>query len=128
MFTTAMIAQSASSEAQKINRSRAKAGINTVAIGVTDGPAASMTKGDFGIQMSPIEGGVMINDFSPKNSSARAAKLKKGDVITAINNQKVVSEADIKMALSSYSPGEVVTVEYTRGNRKLTKDVRIGTK
>lgn len=133
LFTTAMIAQTTpttSSEARKINMSRTNGkAISNIAVGVTDGPAASsMTPGDFGMTVAPVEGGVEIKGFAQSNSSARAAKMKVGDVITMLNSKTISSQADLATALKSYTPGDVVTLQYTRGVRKLTKDVRIGMK
>jgi len=91
LFATAMVAQTTptrSSEARKTNMSRtnARTAISKVTLGKADGPAVKATKGSIGVQGTAVEGGVAIEGFAKNNSMARAAKLKKGDVITAINN------------------------------------------
>lgn len=131
MFTTAMIAQTTptrSSEARKTNMSKmnARTGISKVTLGSSDGPAASTMKGNFGISAAAVDGGVEIKDFAHKNSSARAAKMKKGDIITAINSKTVDSPAKLSEILATFDLGDVVTVHYKRGTRTLSKEVRIG--
>ena len=134
LLATGMMAQTTptrSSEARKTNMSRtnARTAISKVTVGMTDGPASSaMTKGDFGINVSPVEGGVEIKEFTYVNSSAKAAKMLKGDIITKVNSKVISNQAELSAALAAYQPGEVVTVHYTRGIRNLTKDVRIGLK
>lgn len=134
LFASVIMAQNApisSSEARKVNMSRtnAKASTPQVSVQPTDGLVANTnSKGDFGITVKPVEGGVAIKDFAYQNSTARAAKLQKGDVITAVNNKTVSSEAELVTLLASYDLGDVVTVRYNRDARTLTKDVRIGRK
>ena len=134
LFTTAMMAQttpSPSSDARKINMSKtnSRVGLSKVTIGKTDSPViTAATKGDFGINVTSVEGGVEIKEFTYDNSSARAAKMLKGDIIIAVNSKTISNQADLNAALSAYQPGDVLTVQYTRGTRNLAKDVRIGRK
>lgn len=133
LFASVMMAQNAptsSSEARKVNMSRTNARSATPQVSVkpTDGLVENTSKGDFGITVAPVEGGVEIKDFAYQNSTARAAKLQKGDVITGINSKTVSNQEELTTVLASYDLGDVVTVHYNRDTRTLTKDVRIGRK
>jgi S1-C subfamily serine protease len=48
-----------------------------------------------------------------------------GDVITAINNEKIESSTDLFKALDNRSVGESVAVEVQRGNRKENVNVAL---
>jgi len=130
MMTVSMMAQSNSNDSRKTNMSRlnGKAMTNTQ-VGVTDSPAAnSMKTGSLGIDVKAVEGGVSIVDYSYQNSSARAAKLQPGDIITGINSKTIANAEDLANAMKAYDLGDVVTVKYMRGKRRLVKNVRIGSK
>jgi len=131
MFATGLMAQTtptSSSEARKTNMSRinGKAAINTNQV-MTDSNVTSIGKSDIGVRTSAVDGGLVILGFSD-NSTARAAKLKGGDVITAINSKQVTTLEELNTAIAAYEPGDVVTVKYNRGTRKLTKEVRLNRK
>lgn len=134
LFASVIMAQNAptsSSEARKVNMSKTNAKAETAQSSVqpTDGLMTNTASvGDLGITVTPVEGGIAIKDFAYQNSTARAAKLKKGDVITAINSKTVSSQAELITILASYELGDVVTVSYNRNTRTLTKDVRLGRK
>ncbi len=132
MLVTGMMAQTTpttTSKTGKMSVKNARAAISKTSLGVTDGPAAnSIAKGNFGVQVTPVDGGVEIKEFTYVNSTAKAAKLKTGDIITAINSKKITNQAEFKNALEAFTPGDVVVVHYNRGTRKLTKDVRVGRK
>ncbi len=134
LFASAIMAQNAptsSSEARKVNMSRTNAKVVTPQVSVRasdDVSTLSNAKGDLGITVMQVEGGVVIKDFAYQNSSARAAKLKKGDVITDINGKTVSNQADLTNILAAYELGDLVIVHYSRDHRALTKEVRIGRK
>lgn len=54
------------------------------------------------------------------NSAAEAAGIKKGDVITSVNNVEVKTVAQLQEQIGRYSPGDKVTIELVRDNKKLT--------
>lgn len=54
------------------------------------------------------------------DSSAASAGLKKGDVITAINDTKVSTVADLKYQLYKYSVGDKVTITFNRNGSEKT--------
>lgn len=80
--------------------------------------------GQIGVMVSGGDEGVEILSFT-ENSMARAAGLEIGDVITAVNSKAVSSIENLVDALSQYEPGDVVSINYNRGDRKLTKEVRL---
>jgi S1-C subfamily serine protease len=49
-----------------------------------------------------------------------------GDVITAIDGQKVTSRLDINLALNKKRPGDTVTVSLFRGGKKMDVSVKLG--
>ncbi|GAB4242226.1 MAG: hypothetical protein Kow0027_00560 [Saprospiraceae bacterium] len=55
-----------------------------------------------------------------KGSTAEESGLKKGDVLLAINGNKMVDWDDVKIAINSIRPGEKIQVEYSRNGEKRT--------
>ena len=51
--------------------------------------------------------------------------LQKGDIIVAINDEKVVSMASLKYALYKYEVGDTVTVHYLRNGKKLSVKMKL---
>ena len=62
-----------------------------------------------------VHEGVYVGGFS-SNSSAFKAGLKEGDVITAINGNKIKNYQELRAQISRYSPGNTVEVQVQRGN------------
>ena len=62
-----------------------------------------------------IKDGVYVNGFS-LNSGAQKAGIQEGDVITAINGNKIKNYAELRGQLSSFSPGNKVDVQVQRGD------------
>ena len=70
--------------------------------------------------------GVVVNDYSGKNSPARAAGLQPGDVIVALNDSSVDHVAQLQQLVGFRRPGEVVHVTVVRhGGERHTYDVRL---
>jgi Trypsin-like serine proteases, typically periplasmic, contain C-terminal PDZ domain len=63
-----------------------------------------------------IHEGVYVAGFS-SNSSAKSAGLEVGDVITAINKNKIRNFSELRAQLSLYSPGNKVDVQVQRGDK-----------
>lgn len=132
MFVTGLMAQTtpmSSSEARKVNMSRTsgKVALSNSSKVMTDSNVTAMGKSDIGVSTSAVDGGLEILGFAD-NSTARAAKLKVGDIITAVNSKQVTTLEELTTAIAAYEPGDVVTVKYNRGTRKLTKEVRLNRK
>jgi serine protease Do len=56
-----------------------------------------------------VTSGVLVASITP-NSPASAAGIRRGDVITAINNTKVENSSDLFAALRNYNPGDTVNI------------------
>ncbi len=59
-------------------------------------------------------------------ASAAKAGLKVGDVVTAVDDQRVDNADALIAAVRSHAPGEQVKVSYTRGGTTNTTDVTLG--
>lgn len=86
-------------------------------------PAAKLPKaGLLGVFMRQAENGVILSTIMPKGA-AKKAGLKKGDVLLAIDDNKVNGVSDVKLALLDAKPNEKKTVSILRGKKKLQKAV-----
>lgn len=63
--------------------------------------------------------GVQVTDVMP-NSSAAAAGLKAGDVITAINGVKIQGTSQLSEQVARYKPGDKISVSIMRNNKEVT--------
>ncbi len=55
--------------------------------------------------------------------AALAAGIKKGDVITKINNVPVVSGADLIGQIATHRPGDKITLTYLRGGKEYSTSI-----
>jgi serine protease Do len=70
--------------------------------------------------------GVVVNDFSGKNSPARTAGLQPGDVIVALNDSSIDHVAQLQQMVGFRRPGETVRVTVVRhGGERRTYNVRL---
>ena len=60
-----------------------------------------------------------------KGYGAERAGLQKGDIITAINNDKIGSDRDLTRTVQKYKPGTEVDVAFTRGKENKTLKVKL---
>ena len=72
-----------------------------------------------------IKEGIAIYNVEP-NSPASTAGLKKGDIITKLNNKKVGSLAEFRYELYKNSPGDTIEVTYYRNNKEQTTKLTLG--
>ena len=68
--------------------------------------------------------GAYVSGIS-EDGAAEKAGIKSGDVITAINGDKVGSSAELQEQISRYRPGDKVTVTVNRGNKKKQFEVEL---
>src|SRR5690554_3119603 len=68
--------------------------------------------------------GVLIEEFSDR-SSAKAAGLQTGDLITAINNIPIRNFAELQNQLNRYRPGDKIVVTVLRDNNERTFNVEL---
>ncbi|WP_299120700.1 trypsin-like peptidase domain-containing protein [uncultured Tenacibaculum sp.] len=77
-----------------------------------------------GINYNEVEEGVEITSVSEKGG-AKKAGLKKGDVITKINNVKIGKFSELKGQLTAKRPGDYINVTVDRDGEELTKVVKL---
>jgi S1-C subfamily serine protease len=89
---------------------------------VSDVPQAELDQ--FGVTAS---NGAFISSIQP-GSAAERGGLEDGDVITAIDGQRVTSNADVGEIIRSRRKGDEVTIDYERDGRKESVTVELGTR
>ena len=97
----------------------------------------SVKRAMLGIRMQPVStlekeikdklklnsmNGVYIVEVS-KGSAAEEAGLKEGDVITAIDGQRITDGASVQEKVNNFHPGEKATITYIRDGKELTTEV-----
>ena len=78
-----------------------------------------------GVLSAKTDKGAIINNVLD-NSSAKKAGLKKGDIITMVNDKEITSPADLRNAIESFKPGDEVTIHYLRDGKKNSDKVELG--
>jgi len=68
------------------------------------------------------DGGVYVMTVRD-GGAALAAGIKKGDVITKVNNVPVVSGADLIGQIATYRPGDKINLTYQRGGKEYTTSI-----
>lgn len=84
----------------------------------------NVTRPQIGITMAEHNDGVLVSDVTA-GSVAATAGLQRGDIIVAINDEKVVNMASLKYALYKYEVGDTVTVYYLRNGKKLSTKMKL---
>lgn len=73
----------------------------------------------------PNSKGALISDIAP-GGPAEKAGLKRGDVITQINNTRINEMPDLPKTVASYSPGQSADIQVTRDGVSRTITVKLG--
>jgi Do/DeqQ family serine protease len=73
------------------------------------------------------DGGVYVMSVR-EGGAAISAGIKKGDVITKINNVPVVSGADLIGQIATYRPGDKITLTYQRAGKEYTGTITLKNK
>ena len=68
--------------------------------------------------------GIYVTDV-PSGGAAYQAGLRKGDVITKINEVKVYSGADMVGQVATFRPGDKITVSYLRDGKEVTTPITL---
>jgi len=68
------------------------------------------------------DGGVYVMTVR-EGGAALAAGIKKGDVITKVNNMPVVSGAHLIGQIATYRPGDKISLTYQRGGKEYTTSI-----
>ena len=69
--------------------------------------------------------GVLVSDVLP-GSPAEAARLKRGDVITALNGMAVEDANDLRMHVARIPPGKIASLTVVRSGKTIHIDVKVG--
>lgn len=86
-------------------------------------------------QQAGLEGSLILDvsesspaQFSGLRPTTRNEKgeIELGDIITAINNDKVYSNNDLFSILEKYSPGDVITISYNRAGKAKALELTLG--
>jgi len=75
----------------------------------------------------PVQNGALIGEVQPGQPAARAG-LKNGDIITAVDGQKLGSDVSLRGVLLQHKPGDTVKLEVLRDGKTLTLDVTLATR
>lgn len=71
-----------------------------------------------------VDYGVAVVDVE-SSSPAEKAGIKKGDIITKIENNDITSVAKLRYELYKHSPGDKITVTYNRNGKELKTEVTL---
>lgn len=74
-----------------------------------------------------IETGVYVTDVA-EDGAAKAAGLKKGDIVTKINGVMINSGPELQDQVARYKPGDKITVSYTRDGKENNVSVTLKNK
>ncbi len=79
-----------------------------------------------GVTSQKDDKGAKVTEVSPE-SAAEKAGLRKGDIITRINENHVIENSeDLYNCIGDYKPGEKVTITYLRDGKQLTTSATLG--
>jgi putative serine protease PepD len=82
------------------------------------GVAVQTPQNGSGAEIGSVRGG----------SPAADARLRRGDVITAIDGKRIASSVELVAAVNRKKPGESITLTYSRGGSSHTVRVELGTR
>jgi serine protease Do len=91
-------------------------------IGVTLEPVNADLAQQFGLSNT---NGAIVTDVTPGQPGAKAG-LKSGDVITAIDGQKVTDSTDLTMKVTEHAPGQTVALDVIRDGKPMKVNVTLG--
>jgi S1-C subfamily serine protease len=72
----------------------------------------------------PVEDGILVDDVSPR-STAEAAGIKVGDVITKVHGQAIQNVRQLAVNMYSYAVGDSAQIEVLRGQQSLSFSVPV---
>jgi serine protease Do len=73
----------------------------------------------------PSAEGALVGDVTPDSPGAKAG-LQKGDVVTALNGQKISDSFDLRLRISQTAPGTVVKLDVYRNGQKQQMTATLG--
>jgi putative serine protease PepD len=104
-----------------------------VAVATIDDQAAAQLRVPAGVEVTQVRSGTPAADAGLKAAtSARAVHGQEfpvgGDVITAVDGQKISSSEELQSVIGAKKPGDTVTLTYTRDGSEHTVDLTLGTR
>lgn len=89
--------------------------------------ALELAGGRIGISISERKGAefLVVVDNVADDGPGKQAGVLKGDVLVALNGQKIDSQTDVRARLRQLKPGTQVTIEALRENRKRTFTLKL---
>lgn len=78
-----------------------------------------------GVSTDKNEQGAEVENVNEK-SAAEKAGLKKGDIITKLNDKKISTPDDLSAAIKAQKPGDKVTITYLRDNKEQKATAELG--
>ena len=87
----------------------------------------------------PVDKGALVQDVLPGGPADRAGFeagdirtqedfVLGGDVIVKVDGREILKPEDISAAIADNKPGDVVEIEFFRGDERRTKNVKLGTR
>jgi 2-alkenal reductase len=75
----------------------------------------------------PVQNGALVGQVQPDQPAAKAG-MQDGDIITAVDGQKLGSDVSLRGVLLLHKPGDTVKLEVLRDGKTLTLDVTLTTR
>ncbi|HWE87746.1 MAG TPA: Do family serine endopeptidase [Terracidiphilus sp.] len=91
-------------------------------LGVNINPVTPQNAQFFGLKDAS---GAIVSQVHPDTPASRAG-LKQGDVITAVNGQKVTDNSGLQIAITEMTPGTAVKLGVVRDGKPTTLDLTVG--
>jgi putative serine protease PepD len=80
-----------------------------------------------GVSISSAATGARVGSVRSSTPAARAG-LQTGDVITAFDGKRVTSYTELESAIAAHSPGDSVSLTYTRNGKSHTVQLKLATR
>ncbi len=84
--------------------------------------------GFFGVMPGEGDDGQVVLTEVVKDSAAEKAGLEIGDVILVVANEPLHEPFDLITQLSKFKPGDMIQVQVLRGEVKMSKDIKLGSR
>jgi 2-alkenal reductase len=75
----------------------------------------------------PVTNGALVSEVQPGQPAAKAG-VQNGDIITAVDGQKLGSDVSLRGVLLAHAPGDNVKLEVLRDGKTLSLDVTLATR
>src|SRR5262249_9565370 len=73
----------------------------------------------------PENQGAVVEDVTSKDSPAARSGIQSGDIILAVNGQKVKNKADLVRQIAALPVGSAATITFLRNGQERTASVRL---